>query len=52
MGKLQDDNRIDPALKVVIQMPTQADSTAADVAALKTDFNELLAKLKNAGLMK
>lgn len=30
----------------------QADSTAADVAGLVTDFNALLAKLKAAGLMK
>lgn len=30
---------------------TQADSTAIDVAALKNDFNALLAKLKAAGIM-
>ena len=30
---------------------TQADSTAATVAELVTDFNALLAKLKVAGLM-
>ena len=30
---------------------TQADSTAATVADLVTDFNALLAKLKTAGLM-
>lgn len=29
----------------------QADSTAADVAGLVTDFNALLAKLQSAGLM-
>lgn len=29
----------------------QANSTAADVAGLVTDFNALLAKLKAAGLM-
>lgn len=29
----------------------QADSIAADVAGLVTDFNSLLAKLKAAGLM-
>jgi len=28
-----------------------ADSTAADVNALKTDFNSLLAKLRTAGLL-
>lgn len=30
---------------------TQADSTAADIVALKDDFNALLTKLKSAGLM-
>jgi predicted RecA/RadA family phage recombinase len=33
------------------QAATQANSAAADVAALVTDFNALLAKLKAAGLM-
>lgn len=33
------------------QMAHQADSGAADVAALKTDFNALLAKLQSVGLM-
>lgn len=32
-------------------MPLQADSVAADVPTLVTDFNALLAKLKTAGLM-
>ncbi|WP_205287712.1 head fiber protein [Luteibacter yeojuensis] len=36
---------------VVLQAEAQADSTAADVAGLKTDFNALLAKLQAAGLM-
>lgn len=35
----------------VPQAAAQADSTAADVAGLVTDFNALLAKLKAAGLM-
>ena len=35
----------------VKQATNQADSTATDVAGLKTDFNALLAKLKTAGLM-
>jgi len=35
----------------VKKMPVQAASTAADVAALVTDFNALLTKLKNAGMM-
>lgn len=30
----------------------QTDSTAPDIATLKTDFNALLAKLRAAGLMK
>lgn len=33
------------------RMAAQADSTAADITALKDDFNALLTKLKNAGLM-
>ena len=32
-------------------LPYQADSTATTVAALKEDFNALLAKLRTAGLM-
>lgn len=39
------------ALVAPKQMPLQADTTAADLAALKVDFNDLLTKLKNAGLM-
>lgn len=38
-------------LTVGAQMPVQATSVAADVATLKTDFNALLTKLKNSGLM-
>ena len=30
---------------------SQSDSTAADIAGLKDDFNSLLTKLKNSGLM-
>ena len=33
------------------QMPVQADTVAADLAALKVDFNLLLGKLKAAGSM-
>lgn len=36
---------------VVKQAATQADSVAADVPSLVTDFNALLAKLKAAGIM-
>ena len=33
------------------QAENQADSTAATVADLKSDFNSLLSKLKSSGLM-
>jgi hypothetical protein len=33
------------------KMTSQADSTATDIATIKADFNSLLARLKNAGLM-
>ena len=36
---------------VECQMPKQADSTATAVATLKDDFNALLKKLQDAGLM-
>lgn len=39
------------ALNMGKKMPVQAASTAADLAALIVDFNALLTKLKNAGLM-
>lgn len=35
----------------VIQAVAQADSVAADVATLVTDFNALLAKLRTAGVL-
>lgn len=35
----------------VKKMPVQAATVAADLAALKVDFNALLTKLKAAGLM-
>lgn len=35
----------------ITQMPYQAPAAAADVAALKTQFDALLTKLVNAGLM-
>lgn len=35
-----------------VRLPLQADSTAADVAGLKADFNALLAKMRAAGLLK
>ncbi|WP_157723864.1 hypothetical protein [Domibacillus aminovorans] len=52
MGKIQNDNRVDPVLKEVIQMPAQANSTAVDVASLNTQINSLLQKLRDTGLMK
>lgn len=36
---------------IPLQMPNQAPAAAADVAALKTQFDALLTKLVNAGLM-
>nr|WP_278279297.1 head fiber protein [Syntrophomonas zehnderi] len=39
------------AAGLVKMAANQADSTAEDTAALVTDFNALLAKLKAAGLM-
>lgn len=35
----------------VKKMPTQANSTATDVAGLLADFNALLAKLRTAGIL-
>lgn len=37
--------------KLVDPMPKQNDSTATSVADLKTEFNALLKKLQDAGLM-
>ena len=37
--------------KLADPMPKQADSTATSVADLKADFNALLKKLQDAGLM-
>lgn len=41
----------DGVLSVDVAAEAQADSTAATVAALKDDFNGLLAKLRTAGLL-
>lgn len=35
----------------VLQAALQADTVAADLAALKVDFNALLAKLRTAGVI-
>lgn len=35
----------------VKKMPAQADTVAVDLAALKVDFNALLAKLRTAGIL-
>lgn len=35
----------------VKQIPSQADSSATTIAELKTNFNALLAKLREAGIM-
>lgn len=39
------------AASTVKKAPAQADTTAADLAALKVDFNALLAKLRSAGVI-
>lgn len=39
------------AASVITKQPAQADTTAADLAALKVDFNALLAKLRAAGIL-
>jgi len=39
------------AAGVVVKQAAQADTTAADLAALKVDFNLLLAKLRSAGIL-
>ena len=39
------------AASTVKKQAAQADSTATDVAGLKTDFNALLAKLRLAGVI-
>lgn len=39
------------AAGTVKKAAAQADSTATDVAGLKTDFNALLAKLRSAGVI-
>lgn len=35
----------------VKKMPAQVDSVAADLTAMKVDFNALLAKMRTAGLL-
>ena len=40
-----------PSVPTIPKAANQADSVATEVAALVTDFNGLLAKLKAAGLM-
>jgi len=35
----------------MIKSVNQADSSAADITTLRNDFNNLLSKLKNAGVM-
>jgi len=49
--KLKDLQGIPLELRETLVMPAQADSTAADVATLKGDFNSLLAKLRAVGLI-
>lgn len=39
------------AMGGVKQIPSQVDSSATTISAIKTDFNALLAKLREAGIM-
>ena len=48
---LQSGYATEQAAGSVYQAPNQAESTATTIADLKSDFNALLLKLKNAGIM-
>jgi len=48
---LQSGYATEQAAGSVYQATNQADSTATTIADLKSDFNALLLKLKNAGIM-
>jgi hypothetical protein len=48
---LKDNAGIQPELSEVLAQGIQANSVAADVATLVTDFNALLAKLRAAGIL-
>lgn len=50
-GELDVTGRLKLGGEQVKRIANQADSTAADVGDLVADFNDLLAKLKDAGLM-
>lgn len=47
----EDDGELVEMAFVPAVMPNQADSTATAVADLKTNFNQLLKKLQDAGYM-
>ena len=51
MASTLDKTGIQPELKAILIQPLQADSVAADVATVVTDFNALLAKLRAAGIL-
>lgn len=48
---LIDNVGIQPELSKILAQPIQADSVAADITAMKADFNALLAKLRAAGII-
>jgi hypothetical protein len=48
---LKDNVGIQPELSAILAQPIQANSVAADVPTLVTDFNALLAKLRAAGIL-
>jgi hypothetical protein len=49
-GTLKNQAGVAPILREIV-MPAQADSEATDVAGVLVDFNKLLKKLRDAGLM-
>ena len=48
---LKDSVGIQPELVTILAQGVQANSVAADVATVVTDFNALLAKLRAAGIL-
>lgn len=49
--KIKDNVGLKPELRASLVMPKQSNSVAADVPTLVTDFNNLLAKLRAAGIL-
>jgi len=51
MASTLDNVGLQPELKQILVQPVQADSVAATLPAMVTDFNALLAKLRAAGII-